>query len=274
MVYSDHIKTTDEIVSDMEDLGYKVIMLDLMNNPNEEIDLEEDNEAELNENLVLEKETLGAKANSDEDCITITNENKLKANPMPTRIIYNDMTTKTVDINVDGRIGEYFQVTLVDGNGMPLANRNIQIGFNGKVYNRTTDALGGAKLQINLARADIYTFAIASLGDDDYAGSFAVAKITTIAQTPQMSVPNKSYKATAKTKTLTASFKTAKGNALAGKTITFTVNGKTYSAKTNAKGVASVKVSLNKKGTYKFTTKFAGDGTYKAISKKATLKLT
>ena len=75
------------------------------------------------------------------------------------------------------------------------------------------------------------------------------------------------------TKTLTATFKTKAGHALKGKTIKFTVNGKTYTAKTNSKGVATVKVSLSKKGTYKFTAKYAGDNTYAAISKKATLKI-
>ena len=86
-----------------------------------------------------------------------------------------------------------------------------------------------------------------------------------------MTVPSKSYAASAKTKPLTATFKSASGKVVAGKSITFTVNGKTYTAKTNSKGVATVNVSLNKKGTYSFTAKYAGDGTYAAISKTAKL---
>lgn len=79
---------------------------------------------------------------------------------------------------------------------------------------------------------------------------------------------NKSYKASAKTKTLTGTFKTANGNVVKGKKISFTINGKTYTATTNAKGVASVKVSLSKKGTYTCTAKFNGDTTFKATSTK------
>ncbi|ADC46190.1 adhesin-like protein [Methanobrevibacter ruminantium M1] len=190
-----------------------------------------------------------------------------------TQIIYKDMETTAIDTKVDGRIGKYFNVILKDSEGNILANKPIQIGFNGKVYNRTTDENGSAKLQINLIKADIYTFAICYLGDDDYNGSFVVSKITVKAQKGTLTVPNKSYKATTKTKTLSATFKAASGKVLANKKVSFVVNGKTYSAKTNAKGVATVNVSLNKKGTYSFVAKFAGDNTYAAVSKKAKLTI-
>ena len=154
-----------------------------------------------------------------------------------------------------------------------MANKEIKIGFNGKVYNKTTDENGSARLQINLAHQGIYTFAIGFIGDEDYIGSFEVSKITVKAQSPKMNVPNKSFKASQKTKTLNAVFKTAKGSFIKGKTIKFTVNGKTYTAKTNDNGQVSVKVSLSKKGTYAFTVKFAGDTTFKAITKKASLTI-
>ena len=47
----------------------------------------------------------------------------------------------------------------------------------------------------------------------------------------------------------------------------------TYSAKTNAKGVATVKIKLTKKGTFKYTAKFVGDATYKAVSKTNKIKV-
>ena len=65
----------------------------------------------------------------------------------------------------------------------------------------------------------------------------------------------------------------AEGNPISDVEITFTIDGKTYKAKTNAKGVASVNVSLNKKGTYNFVAKFAGDSTYTAINKTAKLTI-
>ena len=190
-----------------------------------------------------------------------------------TKIIFEDMETIAVDYYNDGRVGEYFIWKLVDANGNLMANTFVQIGFNGVVYNRTTDENGEARLQINLQSIGLYTFAICFLGDESHNASFVVARIHVKAQTPVLNVPNKTFKAGAKTKALTATFKSNQGTVIANKKVTFTVNGKTYTAKTNEKGVASVNISLNKKGTYKFTAKFDGDKTYSAISKTATLKL-
>ena len=190
-----------------------------------------------------------------------------------TFIKYSDMVTNAVDYYNEGRVGEYFKWTLVDAQGKPIANKPMQIGFNGVIYKMTTDKNGKAQLQINLGYKGDYTFAITFLGDDSYNASFVVAKIKVNPQKPTLTVPNKSYKASAKTKTLTATFKSVKGKLIAKKKVTFTVNGKTYTAKTNAKGVITVKVSLNKKGTYKFTAKFAGDSTYSAIKKTGKLTI-
>ena len=194
-----------------------------------------------------------------------------------TNVVYNNMSTTALGPS-DGRTGEYFYFNLTDANGNPIPNVPMQIGFNGKVYdyehnNISTDRKGTAKLQINLGYKGDYTFAICFLGNDEYNASFAVAVIKVDTQKATLTVPNKSYSASAKTKSLTATFKTAKGNPIVGKSVKFTVNGKTYSAKTNDKGVATVKVSLNKKGTYNFTVKYGGDSTYAAVTQKAKLTI-
>lgn len=189
-----------------------------------------------------------------------------------TTISAEDMTTTAV-ASQDGRVGKYFKVTLTDDNGNKLINKAVQIGFNGVVYNLKTDENGVAQLQINLGYKGTYTFAICFLGDEDYNASFKVCKITVNTQKGSLTVPNKSYAASAKTKTLTATFKTANGKVVAGKKVSFTVNGKTYTAKTNDKGVASVKVSITKKGSYTVTAKYAGDSTFSEMSKTAKLTI-
>lgn len=79
--------------------------------------------------------------------------------------------------------------------------------------------------------------------------------------------------ATASKKTISATLKDAKGNVIANKKVTFTANGKTYTASTNAKGVATVKLSLTAAKTYTVTVKFAGDSVYTASTVTAKVKL-
>ncbi len=233
-----YAETNDEGIVDLTDLtsGIYNLLVSLEND-------EEYNDASFNSNIsIMRKET---------------------------QIIYENMTTTAVDVDTDGRIGKYFFITLKDKEGNLLKNKHVQIGFNGNVYDRDTDENGSAKLQINLKYAGTYTFAVAYLGDDEYNGSFIVAKILVNKQKGSLTVPAKTYKASAKTKTITATFKSASGKAVKGKKITFTVNGKTYTATTDSNGVAKVNVSLSKKGTYSFTAKFAGNNMYAAISKTA-----
>ena len=194
---------------------------------------------------------------------------------LATVIHFENMNTVAVDQATDGRAGEYFNFKLTDADGNPIANAPMQIGFLGVVYGEedgiVTDENGVAKLQINLGYKNDYTFAICFLGNEKYNASFVVAKINVVPQKGSLTVPNKSYSASAKTKTLTATFKSSSGKPVAGKKITFTVNGKTYSAKTNSKGVASVNVSLSKKGTYSFTAKYTTNGMYATMTKTAKL---
>ena len=187
-----------------------------------------------------------------------------------TQIQADNITVESVS-GVDGKVGDYFRFYLRDAEGNPLVNKAISVGFNGHVYDYVTDENGGAKTQINLGKAGGYTFAVCFLGDEEYNSSFAVAKITVTQQTPKLTAKAATYKAAAKTKSLSVTFKSKFGKVVSGRTIKVTVNGKTYTAKTNSKGVATVKVSISKKGTYTYTASFAGDNIFKATSAKAKL---
>ena len=187
-----------------------------------------------------------------------------------TQIQADNITVESVS-GVDGKVGDYFKFYLRDAEGNPLVNKAISVGFNGHVYDYVTDENGGAKTQINLGKAGGYTFAVCFLGDEEYNSSFAVAKITVTQQTPKLTAKAATYKAAAKTKSLSVTFKSKFGKVVSGRTIKVTVNGKTYTAKTNSKGVATVKVSISKKGTYTYTASFAGDNIFKATSAKAKL---
>ena len=193
---------------------------------------------------------------------------------------YESAFTRVANDYSAGERGQFFYAILKDVNGNVLANRTVQIAVNGPIYNVTTDDEGKAGLQVNLAAANTYTYAIAFTGDDQYNGApLASSKLTLTPKSTSITASAKTFKASAKTKSISVTLKTVK-NAdgktylKAGKKLTLKVNGKTYTAKTNAKGVAKFTIKLTKKGKYTAKISFAGDKTYSASSKsvKVTIK--
>ena len=166
-----------------------------------------------------------------------------------------------------------FEINLRTAGGMPLANQVVKVVFNNQMYELTTDAKGVALLPFALNKGGTYNVEVFYLGDDDYRGSDASAKITINKIATKTTASAKTYLATAKTKSFTATLKDANGNVLANKKVTFTVNGKTYTTNTNAKGVATVKLALTAAKTYTVTIKFAGDSVYAASTVSAKVKL-
>lgn len=195
----------------------------------------------------------------------------IKYPKVETTLTAKDLTVTTVNTAVDGKIGKYLSFTLKDSYGEALAGKQVIIVLNNVEYKVKTNSNGVAKVQVNIAKAGTYTATAYFMGEEGFGPAYKKVKVTVKKQTAKLTTTKKTYKANAKTKTLTATFKSAKGKAIKGKKISFKVNGKTYTATTNAKGVATVKVKLTKKGSYTFTASFAGDSTYNKISKKAKL---
>ena len=195
-----------------------------------------------------------------------------------TQIQPSSFKTYAIDTGA-GEKGNYFKYRLIDEDGNPLANKSVDIGFNGATYHRVTDSNGWAKIQINLAKSGSYTFAMGFTGDETYNGAFAIKNIVVNKKPTVLSAADKNYKVKA-VKKYTVTLKTGKTSSAdgkahlkAGKVIKLTVNSKTYTAKTNSKGQAVFKLSLNKKGTFKAKIKFAGDITYKSVSKSVKIKV-
>ena len=119
-------------------------------------------------------------------------------------------------------------------------------------------AVGSYTAKATLNKTETFN---ASTKTTKFAVKKANAKITAKAKT---------FKHPQKTKKYAISLKTNKGKAMKGKKVTLKVKGKTYSAKTNAKGVATFKITkLNKVGKYNAAITYAGDKSYKKVSKKA-----
>jgi hypothetical protein len=137
--------------------------------------------------------------------------------PMKTAMAAKDISVSAVNVNVDGKVGKYLSFTLKDELGNVLANKTVQIAIDGKINTVTTDSNGVAQLQINIAKAGTYTASACFLGEDIYSSSFNIAKVTVNKQTPKLTTKNAKYKAKAKTKKLTATFKSSSGKAIKGK---------------------------------------------------------
>lgn len=154
-----------------------------------------------------------------------------------TKIINN----KNISVDYDG--GSYFSVKVVTANGHAVgAGAKVKFTINGKTSTVKTDKNGIAKIKI----VDIpkkYTITT------DYNGKTYKNTVTVkqVLKSTKFSVKN-----TDKKLILKATLK-INGKAVKGKTIKFKFRGKTYSAKTNANGIATVtiKQSVIKKLTGK-----------------------
>ncbi|WP_458405870.1 transglutaminase domain-containing protein [Methanobrevibacter sp.] len=140
-----------------------------------------------------------------------------------------------------------FEVTLRDSNSSAvIANKTVNFVINGVSYSDVTDSNGVAKVALSLNPGK-YTATVSFAGDDDYDASQNFTSTIDILSTIQSKDLTKYYKGSTK---YTATFLTTEGTSLANTDVKITVNGKTYTKKTNSKGVVSLAINL-KPGTYK-----------------------
>lgn len=189
----------------------------------------------------------------------------LSADLISTAVAANNLSIKAL---TSGNI----QVTL-KANGTALANKTVNVIINGVTYNGTTGEDGVSKIAVKFASAGTYYATVTFAGDDTYKSSIGTSKVVVSKKATKITAPKKSFKAKVKTKKVKITLK-SDSTVLKSKKITLKVNGKTYTAKTNSKGVATIKVTkLTKKGTFTYTVKFAGDKAYKAITKKGKMTI-
>ena len=186
------------------------------------------------------------------------------ATPISTQV---DTSIVASDISSTATVSKNFVLTLKDANGV-LANKKVSVTLNGKTTTVQTNAKGQATIATNFKAAGTYYYTLCFLGDDDYKASLKSVKVTVKKQAVKATFKKATLKVK-KAKKVKFTLKDANGKAIAGKKITIKVNKKTFTAKTNSKGVATIKVKVAKKGKFTAVAKFAGDATYKAITKKA-----
>ena len=169
---------------------------------------------------------------------------------------------------------------VLDANGKPIKGVPINFAVNNKIYNKTTNDKGGFDpYKLNMIRAGRYTMAFYFAGNDNYTGAFASVCVDLDKKPIKIKASAKSYKAATKTKKYTVTLSTkvcsshdGKAHLRTGLKVTLTVNGKTFTGKTNSKGQVTFKITnLSKKAKYKAKVSYEGDATYDSASKTVTL---
>ena len=178
---------------------------------------------------------------ASEDALSSSSQNKYVLNSSDADTYYQGYT---------------YDVVLTQDNA-PVENASVSISVNGVSYAKSTDSDGKASLLLNLNEGD---YVIST----SYQNTVNKSKVK-VASPIKASDFTKVYKGT---KLYKATFLNAKGNPLKNADVKFTICGKTYTKKTNSKGVASLDINL-KVGTY---TIYVIHPNGQKVSKKVTIK--
>ena len=147
------------------------------------------------------------------------------------------------DVKMYYKDGSKFTVTL-KYKKKAIGNAKIQININGQTFTKTTDKTGKASINLNY-KSGTYTVLSICNGNSEFEGASAKSTVT-IKSTIKCSDYSKYYKNTGK---YSSTFYDKKGKLLKNTAVKFKLNGKTTSVKTNAKGVATLTISLNPENT-------------------------
>lgn len=158
--------------------------------------------------------------------------------------------------------GNDFTVKLTGDNGSAITNKSVQFTVNTNKYNSTTDDNGVARFKISL-NPGTYTIKYSFAGEG-YLSCENSTKIFVIS-TSTSQIKASSYTAYVGLKNTYTVTLTVGDTPLAGRTVTFNINGKTVSKKTNSKGLASIDIN-EAKGTYTITYSYAGEKNIKSVS--------
>lgn len=182
-------------------------------------------------------------------------------------------TSKITASNVKGY--ESFTTTInikLTSNNTILTSKPIKIVLNGVTYNKNTDKNGEVKLNVNLKKGT-YNAQITYSGDDLTGNASKTCKITINSPSKtSLKLGDKDINYRQGSKCLFYVTLLANGKAVKNQIVTFKVNGKTYTAKTDKNGVAKIYLNL-KKGNYKVKYSFKKTSPYLASSGSYKIKV-
>ena len=172
-------------------------------------------------------------------------------NPVTNESAINNITVlstlKANDVVKSFKNDTQYYLTVLDGQGNPLANANVTFNINGVMYERKSNASGIAKLNLNLNSGKYIITAIGPNG-------LQVSNNITILSTIYGKDIKKYYRNGTQ---YYANFTDSQGNPLANSNVTFNINGVMYTRTSNENGTASLTINL-RPGNYVITAEFEG----------------
>ncbi|MDO5819277.1 MAG: peptidoglycan-binding protein [Methanobrevibacter sp.] len=187
---------------------------------------------------------------------------KITVNKFNTKLTASEVTTTY-------NVKKNLVITLKDNLGKALSGLKITVNL-GTAKKYTTDKNGQVKVAIASLVPKTYTAKISFAGNYKFKASSTTAKVTVKKASPKITAKAKTFKFEDKTKKYTITLKDNKGKVMKNTKVTLKVGGKTYTAKTNSKGVATFKLTkLTKKGSFNAVITYAGNKYYKKLTKKA-----
>lgn len=199
---------------------------------------------------------------------TINNILTIVGEPAP--ILETTITALPVSTVYNG--DKYLVATLKDSNGNAISGATIVVNING-LKSVVTDENGQIKVSTNNLAPKTYSTSLSFDGSAGLTKSSAEVNIVVKKASVKLTASAKSFKTTLKTKSYVITLKNNKNGVMKNIKVSLKVNGKTYSANTNSKGQASIKITkLTKKGSYNAVITFAGNAYYNKLTK--TVKIT
>ena len=157
-----------------------------------------------------------------------------------------------------------FVAALSDVNNNALSGKPISVLVNGKQFDEVTDGDGQIKLPVSSCGNYDVTFIFN--GDDEYDKSSAIGKIVISKATPKLT-----YAKLTTYPISDAYFKVkltdSNENPVYNQKITFKINGKQNTVKTDKNGIAKVKVSLTTLKSYNVAISYSGSSNLKSVTK-------
>ena len=252
------VNATDNDNETLENINQPDPSQDIDNAYDEKLQMSLDSDEALSK-AVEQEDTLGASSTASQKTskainvlCSLTSSTKLKVN------------LKAPNVKMHYKDGSKFKVTLKDNAKKAMKNTKVKIKINGATYTKKTDSKGIATLGLNL-KSGTYNVVTTYEGSGIFAKKSVNSKVT-IKSTIKCSDMTKYYKNTA---SYYSTFYDKKGKLLKSTGVKFKVNSKSYSVKTNKKGVGKLAIDL-KPGKYSISS--INSKTSETITKTITIK--